>query len=79
MAPETHVPIELVQFQLTPEDIQVLLEHRDEWQAADHLEQCKVAGKVYSDIKKNSQWIESDQKLKKEVGHLLTMIMITYG
>jgi len=79
MTPETHVPIELVQFRLTPEDIQVLLEHRDEWQAADRLERRKIAGKVYSDIKKNSQWIESDRKLKKEVGHLLTMIMITYG
>lgn len=68
MAPETHVPLELVRFKLSAGDIDELLAHKDEWQAGDREERRKIAGRIYNGLKQNNpQWTEADQKLKKEV------------
>jgi hypothetical protein len=71
---ETHVPLELVRFKLTADDIKELVAQRDEWRAGSREERRKIAGEVYNGLKKkNPQWTEADRKLKKEVSPLLRL------
>jgi hypothetical protein len=68
LSAETQVPLELVQFKLSPDIINQLLANGDAWRAGNRAEWQKIAGKVYNNLKStNPQWTEADQKLKKEV------------
>jgi superfamily I DNA and/or RNA helicase len=68
MAEENAVPIELLRFKLTSEELQLLLQHKEEWQGASRTERRRIAERVYSNLKKkNPDWTEDDRKLKKEV------------
>lgn len=69
MSAQHQVPLELIRFKLTSEEITLFLEHKAEWQAANRADRRKIASRVYEDLKKNNPfWTEADKKLKKEVG-----------
>jgi hypothetical protein len=68
MSPEIQVPLELIRFKLSLEDIELLQEHKAEWQAANRTDRQSIATRVYGALKKrNPLWTEEDRKLKKEV------------
>lgn len=72
MAAQINVPLELIRFKLTPEDIALFTEHKQEWQDADRKQRQVIAGKVYVKWKaSNTHWNTDDKKLKKEVWSLL--------
>ena len=68
MSAEAHVPLELVQFKLTKEDLEILEGRKEEWQTEDHSQWNKIAQKVYDEMKKkNLQWSREDKDLRKKV------------
>lgn len=74
MSAQPQVPLELVRFNLTSEEIALFQEHKAEWQAANRADRRKIASQVYEDLKKNNPvWTEADRKLKKEVGSITHM------
>jgi hypothetical protein len=76
MPAENAVPIELLQFKLTSEELQLLLQHKEEWQGADRTERRRIAECVYMNLKKNNpDWTEDDRKLKKEVSTIQSRML----
>ena len=68
MSAEAHVPLELVQFKLTKEDLEILEGRKEEWRTGDRSQQNKIAQKVYDEMKKqNPQWSREDKDLRKKV------------
>ena len=68
MSAEAHVPLELVQFKLTKEDLEILEGRKEEWWTGDRSQQNKIAQKVYDEMKKkNPQWSREDKDLRKKV------------
>jgi hypothetical protein len=73
MATETNLPLELIRFKFTPEDLEFLSEHKEEWQAATRTERSKIALSVYEALKKqNKNWTGEEKKLKKDVCQFLS-------
>lgn len=72
MAAQAKVPVELIRYKLTLEDIALFTEHKQEWQDADRKQRQVIASKVYVKWKaSNSHWDNEEKKLKKEVWSLL--------
>jgi hypothetical protein len=68
MSAEAHVPLELVQFKLTKEDLEILEGRKEEWRTGDRSQRNKIAQKVYDEMKKqNPQWSREDKDLRKKV------------
>jgi hypothetical protein len=68
MSAEAHVPLELVQFKLTKEDLEILEGRMEEWRTGDRSQWNKIAQKVYDEMKKqNPQWSREDKDLRKKV------------
>jgi hypothetical protein len=64
----TDVPIELIHFKFTEEDLENLLETKEEWQAATRTERAQIATRVYEGMKKaNKHWTAEEKKLRKDV------------
>ena len=67
MVTETNLPLELIRFKFTPEDLEFLSEHKEEWQAATRMERSQIATCVYEAMKKeNMNWTPEEKKLKKD-------------
>ena len=72
MAAQINVPLELIQYKLTLEDIVLFMEHKQEWQDADWKKWQVITSKVYVQWKAgNTHWNNDEKKLKKEVWSLL--------
>jgi hypothetical protein len=72
MSDETNVPVELLRFNFTPEDLTLLAEYKEEWQLANRTKRSQIATRAFQDMKKaNKNWKDADKKLKKDVGSSL--------
>jgi hypothetical protein len=71
MSDEINVPLELLRFNFTPDDLELLGEYKEEWQAGNRTECSQIATRAFQDMKKaNKSWNDTDKKLKKDMRFL---------
>jgi len=65
---ENNVPLELIPFKFSPDDLEFLSQYKKEWQDATRTERSKIATRAFHDMKKvNPDWMDANKKLKKDV------------